>query len=128
MSNKNIYDEALARAIDSCMNIEDQDILTNSYCSSTFPGEAMLLIATEKAIMAKIGIPEGWSEPLSPNKELFKLWVLSYLRNTPSINERRSKGNRDMIASASQRAPAFNNAMTFDQPYKTSLQNKAEAK
>jgi len=128
MSNKNVYDEALAKAIESCLSLEEGNILEDSYIHSDFPGGAMLLVSTEQAIIAKIGIPEGWSEPLTKHKELFKLWVMAYLRNTPSINERRSKGKREMIAEASKRPPMFNQGVSFDNPISANLQTKREAK
>ena len=80
------YDISLADSLKGVVLPKDwKQLFSDSNCSALFPPVAMAIIQHETAMYQKIGIPNGWSEPLTPKMNFFFDFIVNYLRNTPSI-------------------------------------------
>jgi len=107
--DKYAVENAIANALALAASTDENfpAMRTVSYCHSDFPGPANHLIAAEQAINEKIGMPEGWTEPITPHTNFFTFWVNAYLANTPSIAERRAKLLLQTLAELGKRQPPF---------------------
>lgn len=104
--NKDAYELSLATTLhDTCLPKSLADLFMNSKCSAQFTPLAMMILGHEKAMIQKMGVPNGWNRPLFEPLWFFRKFIIHYLQNSPSINSEHLIEVLKGVGEASKRPP-----------------------